>query len=74
MKAGFANCGHNFWWREFKFASFLYAHTSASGGCAHSMGLLRLGLCSGDYPGRAGFWPRQSAVPSRAHKSLSLST
>ena len=31
MKAGFANCGHNFWWREFKFASFLYAHTSASG-------------------------------------------
>ena len=45
MKAGFANCGHNFWWREFKFASFLYAHTSAShvplclylgSGCAHS--------------------------------------
>ena len=32
------------------------------------------GLCSGDYPGRAGFWQRQSAVPSRAHKCLSLST
>ena len=29
---------------------------------------------TGDYPGRAGFWQRQSAVPSRAHKSLSLST
>ena len=29
---------------------------------------------SGDYPGRAGFWQRQSAVPSRAHKCLSLST
>ena len=28
---------------------------------------------SGDYPGGAGFWQRQSAVPSRAHKCLSLS-
>ena len=39
-----------------------------------SSGLLRLGLCSGDYPGRAGFWQRQSAVPSRALTCLSLST
>ena len=40
---------------------------------AHA-GIPRLGLCSGDYPGLAGFWQRQSAVPSRAHQCLSLST
>ena len=40
---------------------------------AHA-GIPRLGLRSGDYPGLAGFWPRQSAVPSQAHTCLSLST
>ena len=39
---------------------------------AHA-GLPRPGMCSGHYPGLAGFWKRQSAVPRWAPKCLSLS-